>query len=84
MMNIFYLLLFSMILMITLAIFIVIFVNDLIEYFLIYLTKPAIPITGLSSSDSMPKSLFTDLLSNIYNWTTSWLSPVSRLFEFFV
>jgi hypothetical protein len=84
MMNIFYLLLFSMILMITLAIFIVIFVNDLIEYFLIYLTKPAIPITGLSSSDSMPKSLFTDLLSDIYNWTTSWLSPVSRLFEFFV
>jgi hypothetical protein len=76
--------LFSMILMISLAIFLVIFLNDLLEHFLIYLTKSSARIATLSPQDSMPKSLFANLLSNIYNWTTSWLLPFSRLFEYSV
>ena len=75
---------FSVILMISLAIFIVIFVNDVLEHFLIYLTKPTVPIVALSPRDSMPKSLFTYLLSNVYKWTTSWLLPFPRIFEFSV
>ncbi|CAF4251745.1 unnamed protein product [Rotaria sp. Silwood2] len=74
----------SMILTFSLVIFIVIFLNNLLEYFLIYLTKPSISITTLSPTSSIPISSFTYLLNNIYKWTISWLLPFFRLFEFSV
>ncbi|CAF3902391.1 unnamed protein product [Rotaria sordida] len=74
----------SMILMLSLVIFIVIFLNNLLEYFLIYLTKPSISITTLSSTNPIPISSFTYLLSNVYNWTISWLLPIFRIFKYSV
>ncbi|CAF1084943.1 unnamed protein product [Rotaria sordida] len=74
----------SMILMLSLVIFIVIFLNNLLEFFLIYLTKPSISITTLSSTNPIPISSFTYLLSNVYNWTISWLLPIFRIFKYSV
>ncbi|CAF3339663.1 unnamed protein product [Rotaria sp. Silwood1] len=73
-----------MILMFSLVVFSVIFLNNLLEYFLIYLTKPSVPITTLSRTSTIPISSFTILLSNIYNWTISWLLLFFRIFEFSV
>ncbi len=69
----------STILIISLVVFLVIFMNDLLEQILIYLTKPSRPIPSSSTSNSMIKSY---LLSTIYNYTTSWLLSVIRIFEY--
>ncbi|CAF3297524.1 unnamed protein product [Rotaria socialis] len=72
----------SMILMFGLSMFVVIFVNNLLEHFLIYITKSSTSITTVSSQNSMPESSFSYLLSNIYNWTTSWVLLISHIFSF--
>ncbi|CAF0931482.1 unnamed protein product [Adineta ricciae] len=74
----------SMIVMISLAIVLIIFINDLLEYFLVYLTKSptfsSIDSTLPSSSSSSP-SFFTNFLSNIYHQITSWSLSVFHWFE---
>ncbi|CAF1573209.1 unnamed protein product [Adineta ricciae] len=71
----------SMIVMISLAILLIIFINDLLEYFLVYLTKSPTFSSIDSTLPSSSSSFFTNFLSNIYHHITSWFLSVFHWFE---
>lgn len=73
-----------MIIMFGLTIFVIIFVNHLLERMMTYLTKPFMSTTAVSFEKLTPKPFTRYLLLNLYKWTTSWFLTFLSIFDFSV